>query len=349
MTEQRTITGTHYDQQKERRVERVEGWRKQRRAIGRGEELQLVPSPLRGAKVGMLLGAGADIPTRVIDARILELEPGTHTSTHRHSHDAVVFVVRGKGYSLINGQRVDWEDWDALHLPSWSWHQHFNTDPNRPARLYAVTDAPLLETLRLSVVQDIGESLPPSPERPPGLIPPSAADPSLYGGELERSQRMQQENAAATLVTHWRNLPLQVNKKGTRSAFLVDPTLGFQTSGLTMVVNQIAPGCWQARHRHPGEAVLYVADGRGYSIIDEKRYEWEKGDVIIVDHFCWHQHFNADPQRVATLVRVHMWESIITTMQMCLDPMELYEEPPVLDAPDPSKVFWPEGSERAVP
>lgn len=51
------------------------------------------------------------------------------------------------------------------------------------------------------------------------------------------------------------------------------------------------------RHTHQGGLVIYVWEGRGHTMIDGERYDWEEGDLIIlpikpggVDH----QHFNAD-------------------------------------------------------
>jgi len=99
-----------------------------------------------------------------------------------------------------------------------------------------------------------------------------------------------------------------------------------------MAMFQIPPGKAQARHRHPGEAILYIVQGRGYSVIDERRYEWEAGDAVLVHHYCWHQHFNADSERPAIVIRMHMWESIIQIMQAAMDPVPLYEDDPSMHA-----------------
>ena len=45
-------------------------------------------------------------------------------------------------------------------------------------------------------------------------------------------------------------------------------------------MHELAPGLYQSRHRHGGEAWLYCVSGTGYSIIDEVRYDWEAGDLI---------------------------------------------------------------------
>ena len=60
--------------------------------------------------------------------------------------------------------------------------------------------------------------------------------------------------------------------------------------------------------------------------------------------FLWHSHHNADPHATAKVVRVHMFDSLLDTMRVLMDPVTLFEEPPdeVRDrqAGDPSTVDW---------
>lgn len=88
------------------------------------------------------------------DAHISELAPGDHNKMHRHMNEAIIYVLSGRGYSLIqrDGEpafRVDWEEGDMLSPPLFAWHQHFNTDQERPARYLAITNVPLMIRLGL--------------------------------------------------------------------------------------------------------------------------------------------------------------------------------------------------------
>ena len=103
-------------------------------------------------------------------------------------------------------------------------------------------------------------------------------------------------------------------------------------------------------HRHPGEAWLYVVEGTGHSYFGNEPEggeirKWKKGDLIVVDHFLWHQHFNDDPANTAKLVRIHILDNLLETMRVLCDPLVLLEEPPdhIRDqqAGDPSTVHWP--------
>ncbi len=62
---------------------------------------------------------------------------------------------------------------------------------------------------------------------------------------------------------------------------------------------EIAPGGANGGHGHQNEAAFYILEGRGYEIHDGRRYDWEQGDLVVVNADSRHQHFNADPERRA--------------------------------------------------
>jgi quercetin dioxygenase-like cupin family protein len=37
------------------------------------------------------------------------------------------------------------------------------------------------------------------------------------------------------------------------------------------------------KHRHQGGLVIYVLEGKGYSIVEGERKDWEKGDLVLPD------------------------------------------------------------------
>ena len=61
----------------------------------------------------------------------------------------------------------------------------------------------------------------------------------------------------------------------------------------------LAPGGKSDKHGHMNEAMFYILDGKGHEIHDGVRYDWEAGDVVVVENACVHQHFNDDPDRPA--------------------------------------------------
>lgn len=83
-----------------------------------------------------------------------------------------------------------------------------------------------------------------------------------------------------------------------KTAHISEPEiLGSNVQTMVMFIEELAPGGKNGRHRHFSEALVYILEGRGYSVIDDVRYDWEKGDVLAVPMMAWHQHFNADSER----------------------------------------------------
>ncbi|HWP29793.1 MAG TPA: cupin domain-containing protein [Chloroflexota bacterium] len=90
---------------------------------------------------------GHALPT--LGCAIQLLRPGVRTRAHRHTSSAVYHVFRGRGYSVIDGQRFDWAQGDFFVLPPWAWHEHANTSPTEEAILFSVNDMPIFEAMAL--------------------------------------------------------------------------------------------------------------------------------------------------------------------------------------------------------
>lgn len=337
---------THWEVQWTRRRKLIEEWRQHHRTVIRAKDVQLQDSA-RGHRVGCYMGIDGGNPTRVLDAWVHELDPGRTQTIHRHSWDAMMFVVSGSGWTEIDGTRYEWRPWDALHLPAWAWHRS-GVDGDTPARIMTYSTEPLLSSLGMAVLDDRGDTpVENLPGRPPFTQRVEGDD--VYARRVERLAAQQTERRSGRLHTDYDDIPLLVNPKGTRSKFLVDRSIGNQASGITQVMLQFAPGRGQAMHLHPGEAWLYVVEGRGHSYLGEEptggeNHEWSEGDLVIVDHAQWHQHFNDDPAKPARLVRVHAFDSVLETMRVLTYPLELFLEPPenLKAMGDFSEIDWPE-------
>lgn len=54
-------------------------------------------------------------------------------------------------------------------------------------------------------------------------------------------------------------------------------------------------------YRHTGSFIYQVAKGKGYSIIDGKRFDWKERDIFCVPSWSWHEHGNASNSEDACL------------------------------------------------
>lgn len=94
----------------------------------------------------------------VLNAHLAELKPGSHSVRHRHTTEAYLYVVKGRGFSIVNRegepeQVVEWSEGTLFAPPRWAWHQHFNLDETDTSRYLAIQDTGLLRTMRLHQIE----------------------------------------------------------------------------------------------------------------------------------------------------------------------------------------------------
>jgi hypothetical protein len=69
-----------------------------------------------------------------------EIPPGSRSGALKFQGEQVMYILEGKGYTLINGVKHAWEAGDVVNLPVRKEGiivQHFNTDPDKPAKFVA--------------------------------------------------------------------------------------------------------------------------------------------------------------------------------------------------------------------
>ncbi len=74
------------------------------------------------------------------------------------------------------------------------------------------------------------------------------------------------------------------------------------------------------RHRHQGGLLIFVTEGKGYSIVDGERWDWEKGDLVLLPMKpggVEHQHFNLHdkPSEWAAFINVPIQEHVASDLQ----------------------------------
>lgn len=104
-----------------------------------------------------LLNEAMNTRMETVDAYMQILPPGSRSGRHRHLAEECLYVLEGSGYDLHQDcnleitdeyhwapeddvRRFDWEAGDVIYVPPNTIHQHFNSDPTRPARLISSTN-----------------------------------------------------------------------------------------------------------------------------------------------------------------------------------------------------------------
>lgn len=91
------------------------------------------------------LTGGSVMPT--MGAHLQLLRAGEATKAHRHTGSVVYNVAKGRGHSVIAGQRFDWQEGDIFCVPSWAWHEHANASGSDDAVLFSFNDFPVMRSL----------------------------------------------------------------------------------------------------------------------------------------------------------------------------------------------------------
>lgn len=76
----------------------------------------------------------------------------------------------------------------------------------------------------------------------------------------------------------------------------------FLTQTIQVHFNEFPGDSANNGHGHQNEAAFYILEGKGYEIHDDKRYDWEKGDLCFVHTDSVHRHFNPYDERARALV-----------------------------------------------
>lgn len=84
-----------------------------------------------------------------IETHIEAYAPGGANGKHGHMNSAVMYVLKGKGYDIHDGRRMDWQAGDAMIVENACVHQHFNADEEQEAVLLIMKAKPLFLFMHL--------------------------------------------------------------------------------------------------------------------------------------------------------------------------------------------------------
>ncbi len=108
-----------------------------------------------------------------------------------------------------------------------------------------------------------------------------------------------------TVVVEGDKLPQETNPLGMMKWYLHPSVKNTALRNLVFWVQEIPPGSKSGRLKFQGGTVIYVWQGRGHTVINDKSYQWSQGDLVqipIRSEGADVQHFNNDSNEPARLV-----------------------------------------------
>jgi len=132
--------------------------------------------------------------------------------------------------------------------------------------------------------------------------PPIAENP--YEANMRARKERAERNRTGKVVVKPADREVHMARQG-RLQFFMNPYVYADTCLQSWQVFKHEIRTRSGKHRHQGGVIIYVLDGKGYSIVDDQRVDWKEGDLVLLPlkpDEVMHQHFNEDPAKPATWI-----------------------------------------------
>jgi gentisate 1,2-dioxygenase len=228
------------------------------------------------------------------------MKPGEITPAHKHTASAHRFIMEGAGaYTVVDGHRITLGRNDYVLTPNGCWHDHGVVAEGKTCVWQDGLDIPLMNSLETNfyAVYDQPAQTAAFTENDLPL--------SYGGGMVPEGIPAWDKPFSPAMVYRWQKTEsalrsfASVSEPNPFDGYIMryaNPLTGgwaMQTMGAQM---QMLPAGFKGRaHRHTGNVVYNVAQGRGYSVIGGKRFDWQEHDIFCVPAWQWHEHVNLDP------------------------------------------------------
>ncbi|MBX3707634.1 MAG: hypothetical protein KF911_13475 [Pseudomonadales bacterium] len=282
------------------------------------ERLADLPRPANGRRRTLLVHPAAPEPGRGltpgVQVSIDVLKPGEETAPIRHNSTQVNFCIHGSGTTVVGDREIGFRRYDVWNHPSWAVYRHRNDGNELQIRL-TYSNAALLEMMRVHLVDEdpapaTGETAA-APETPAASVRIPTMTVGADGAALMPYETLINPPDVPSNALHW---PWQTVKEnldklvalgseyvGRRLYLLYNPRtdrFNGTTPNFFATMTIRPPGIVDRPHRHVSSAINYYFNGRGYSRVEGKRYEWQAGDLMVsAPGWAVHNHasYEGDP------------------------------------------------------
>jgi gentisate 1,2-dioxygenase len=237
-------------------------------------------------RVLTLHGPRVPHPLPTLTAALQILLPGEKAPPHRHSMNALRFVMEGNGATtIVDGKRCAMEEGDMILTPGWTWHEHEHNGSGRMV-WFDCLDVPLQVYLKTTAFEP----------GPPKELPALGADdefrtagmvPAARGSGAEHSPifRYAWKDARSALA----KMPAEAD--GSRLMRYINPLTGGPVMPLLDCYLLDVPAARATATRWTtASTVCVVAEGEGASRIGDEDITWKRNDVFTVPRNTWHSH-----------------------------------------------------------
>jgi len=222
--------------------------------------------------------------THTLLASVQIIGPGEMAWAHRHTINALRFVIQGGPdvYTVVDGVPLAMEPYDLILTPGWMWHDHHNQSA-KPAMWLDGLDVPFTLALNQNFYEELGEAAQ-EPRR--GPAPSPLLRPAGTAGERQgpfrypwKETRPRLEALAAEGAVH--------SHDGVALDYVNPATGGPTLPTLTCRIHWLPPGFEGRWHRRTTSSVLFAVEGEGRAIVEDKELDWARHDTVAVPNWSW--------------------------------------------------------------
>lgn len=252
--------------------------------------------------------------TRTIQMSIQLVKSDERAECHRHTADALRFIVEadGTGYTNVEGEQMLMEPGDLVLTPNWTWHDHYNAGKKNLVWL-DVLSVPLVSHLDANFHENYGEG----PAQP--IIKRDGYCRQKYGALRPRMNEVINANTALPYTYKWRDTLRVLNDiaaagerdrhDGVMLEYVHPMTGGPTMPTIGCWVQLIPPGESTAPHRHTSSTIYHVVQGEGLTTVGTKKgagkeLAWGVHDCFFVPSWNWHHFENKSKKGPAILFSV---------------------------------------------
>lgn len=234
------------------------------------------------------------------------MRPGEAASAHAHSHSALRFIMEGRGaYTVVDGHKMTLGANDFVLTPNGTWHEHGVGADGTPCIWQDGLDIPLVNALEAGFYAV-------HPDLQQAVTHPVDDTTATWGGlALHPQGRAWSKNYSPLFKYEWGptyEALVRLARVGEGSPYdgvlmnYVNPVNGgpvMPTIGASMQL--LRPDEHTQAHRHTGSFIYQAAKGKGFSVINGRRFDWQERDVFCVPSWMFHEHANASSTEDACL------------------------------------------------
>src|SRR5262249_17909797 len=218
--------------------------------------------------------------SRTISANIQILLPGEKARPHRHTMNALRFVLEGSGaITVVDGKPCPMAEGDLILTPAWTWHEHVHQG-SAPIVWLDSLDVPLHHYLGTGAFEpgpaaELPETVADAAFAVANVVPDAAYATPAYSPVFRYPYASRAAAVAAAPPA----------RDGSRRVRYINPLTGGTAMELMdCFLVQLDPGTTTLPFRTTASSVCCVVEGSGESEVGNATIRWKARDIFTLPH-----------------------------------------------------------------